>query len=116
MERIGQAGFGPQGEFSIPWPLAYVPSLHLLLQERVEGPRAKRDLHERRGAELPGRGRAARALVGPLPRHGAQSRTHFETLRVLSSDEISEKKQRWLRMLAESGGRVADSRHGWWRV
>ena len=37
MEGMRQAGFGPQDEFSIPQPLAYLPSLHLLLQEKVEG-------------------------------------------------------------------------------
>lgn len=37
MKGIEQSGFGPQDEFSIPQPLAYVPSLHCLLQEKVEG-------------------------------------------------------------------------------
>jgi hypothetical protein len=37
MEGIQQAGFDPQDEFSIPQPLAYLPSLRLLLQEKVEG-------------------------------------------------------------------------------
>lgn len=41
MERIQQAGFGPDEEFSIPRPLAYLSSLHLFLQEKVEGPLAK---------------------------------------------------------------------------
>jgi hypothetical protein len=41
MERIQQAGFGPQDKFSIPRPLAYLPSLRLFLQEKVEGPVAK---------------------------------------------------------------------------
>ena len=41
MERIQQAGFGPQDEFSIPRPLAYLSSLHFFLQEKVEGPVAK---------------------------------------------------------------------------
>jgi len=40
MERIQQVGFGPQDEFSIPQPIAYLPSLRLLLQEKVEGPLA----------------------------------------------------------------------------
>jgi aminoglycoside phosphotransferase (APT) family kinase protein len=40
-KAIQQAGFGPQDEFSIPEPLAYLPSLRLLLQEKVEGPVAK---------------------------------------------------------------------------
>jgi hypothetical protein len=41
MEGIQQAGFGAQDEFSIPQPLAYLTSLRLLLQEKVEGPLAK---------------------------------------------------------------------------
>jgi aminoglycoside phosphotransferase (APT) family kinase protein len=40
MEGIRQAGFGPQDEFSIPQPLAYLPSLRLHVQEKVEGPSA----------------------------------------------------------------------------
>jgi aminoglycoside phosphotransferase (APT) family kinase protein len=41
MERIQQAGFGPDEEYSIPRPLAYLSSLHFFLQEKVEGPVAK---------------------------------------------------------------------------
>jgi len=41
MERIQQVGFGPQDEYSIPRPLAYLPSLRLFLQEKVEGRVAK---------------------------------------------------------------------------
>jgi len=41
MKGIQQAGFGPRDEFSIPAPLDYLPSLRLLLQEKVEGPVAK---------------------------------------------------------------------------
>jgi aminoglycoside phosphotransferase (APT) family kinase protein len=41
MEKIWQAGFGVQDEFSIPQPVAYLPPLRLLLQEKVEGPIAK---------------------------------------------------------------------------
>ena len=37
MEGIQQAGFGLRDEFSIPRPVAYLPSLRLLLQEKVEG-------------------------------------------------------------------------------
>jgi aminoglycoside phosphotransferase (APT) family kinase protein len=40
MEGIQQAGFGPRDEFSIPQPLAYLASLHCLVQEKVEGPSA----------------------------------------------------------------------------
>jgi aminoglycoside phosphotransferase (APT) family kinase protein len=41
MEAIQRSGFGPEHEFSIPQPLAYDPGLRLLLQEKVDGPRAK---------------------------------------------------------------------------
>jgi len=41
MEEIQEAGFGPRDEFSIPQPIAYLPWLRLLLQEKVEGPLAK---------------------------------------------------------------------------
>ena len=37
MEAVLGTGFGSDAEFSIPVPLAYLPSLHVLLQERVEG-------------------------------------------------------------------------------
>ena len=41
MQRIAETGFGPGDEFSIPQPLAYLPSSHLLVQEKVEGRFAK---------------------------------------------------------------------------
>jgi hypothetical protein len=41
MTAIERAGFGPEEELSIPRPLAYVPELRLLLQEKVDGLRAK---------------------------------------------------------------------------
>jgi len=41
MDEIMRAGFGPGEELSIPQPIAYFPALRLLLQEKVEGPRAK---------------------------------------------------------------------------
>ena len=37
MEEIRRAGFGPEGEFSIPEPMAYLPALQLFLQEKVDG-------------------------------------------------------------------------------
>jgi len=41
MNELRRAGFGPEDELSIPQPVAYVPVLRLLLQEKVRGPRAK---------------------------------------------------------------------------
>jgi aminoglycoside phosphotransferase (APT) family kinase protein len=40
MKQISQSGFGPEAEFSIPQPLAFIPELQLVLQEKVEGPLA----------------------------------------------------------------------------
>lgn len=37
MKNFSNSGFGPEHEFSIPQPLAFVPKLQLLLQERVQG-------------------------------------------------------------------------------
>src|SRR5216117_533812 len=41
MQRIAGACFGPETEFSIPTPIALVPGLCLVLQEKIQGPRAK---------------------------------------------------------------------------
>ena len=40
-EAVWQAGFGPGAEFYIPQPLAYLPSMRILLEEKVQGPSAK---------------------------------------------------------------------------
>jgi hypothetical protein len=40
-EAIWQARFGPGAEFHIPQPLAYLPSMRILLEEKVQGPPAK---------------------------------------------------------------------------
>jgi len=40
MNQIIQSGFGPEEEFSIAQPFAFIPELHLLLQEKVQGPLA----------------------------------------------------------------------------
>jgi hypothetical protein len=55
MEAFGQAGFGPDAEFSIPQPFAYLPALRMRLEEKVDGPSAKEillrgDAPERRAA------------------------------------------------------------------
>ncbi len=42
MKKIWQSGLNQESEFSIPRPVTYLPSLRLLLQEKVEGVLAKR--------------------------------------------------------------------------
>src|SRR5207247_6004706 len=41
MRQISRGVFGPKAALGIPHPIAYVPALHLLLQENIDGPRAK---------------------------------------------------------------------------
>ena len=41
MQRIERAGFGPERESSIPQPLAFIPALNLVVQEKVDGPLAR---------------------------------------------------------------------------
>jgi hypothetical protein len=40
-QAVWQAGFGPGAEFHIPQPLAYLPSMRILLEEKVQGRSAK---------------------------------------------------------------------------
>ena len=40
MSAVVDAGFGPQDEFAIPRPLAYLTSLNVLMEEKVEGTQA----------------------------------------------------------------------------
>jgi hypothetical protein len=42
MQSIVHAGFGPEAEFAIPTPLAYLPEFHVLLEEKVSGTQAMR--------------------------------------------------------------------------
>jgi len=46
MQRIHQAGFGPTAQFAIPRPIAYLSSLRILLEEKVEGKQVKTILLE----------------------------------------------------------------------
>lgn len=41
MKQISESGFGPSEEFSVPHALAYLPSVRLLVYEKVPGQRAK---------------------------------------------------------------------------
>jgi len=41
LDGVRRAGFGPEAEFSIPQPYAYLASLRVLLEEKIEGPSAK---------------------------------------------------------------------------
>lgn len=102
MEAIRRRGFGPKNEVSIPQPLGYVPELHLLLQEKVHGPRVKEVFltggeHDRiEGAERCAHWLARFQAVGP------------STGPVHRVNEVLDSLDRWSRPLAASGGALAD--------
>lgn len=102
MEKIGQAGFSPQGEFSIPRPLAYLPLLCLLAQERVEGPLAKEVF---KTGDEPNRAAAAERCAGWLARFHALAPRLGP---VFESDRCLKQMRRYSRKIVGLGGRVAD--------
>ncbi len=101
MQRICQAGFGPQAEFSIPEPLAYVSALRLLVQEKVEGPRARdvlltgTDRERAAAAERSALWLARFHAEGPRPSPVSHT-NHQEALWM-----------QWSRLIAENCGSVA---------
>jgi hypothetical protein len=106
MERIQQAGFGPQDEFSIPRPLAYLPSLRLFLQEKVEGPVAKEVF--KTGDERSRAAAAERCALWLARFHavGPKSGPVFSSERCLSV--LRER----VRRIARLGGRCAEKARG----
>src|SRR5712691_4190914 len=101
MERIQEAGFGPQDEFSIPRPLAYLPSLRLFLQEKVEGRVAKEIF--KAGDEQSRAAAAERCALWLARFHtfGPKAGPLFDSERCLS--ELLERKRR----IAKLGSRFA---------
>jgi len=104
IEGIREAGFGPQDEYSIPQPVAYMPSLRLLLQEKVEGPLA--DTILRTGDEQSGAAAAERCarwlarfhMIAPKVGEVSYARDHLD----------SGSMQRCSREIAKLGGPLAD--------
>jgi aminoglycoside phosphotransferase (APT) family kinase protein len=104
MERIQQVSFGPQDEFSIPQPVAYLAPLRCFVQEKVEGPIAKEIF--KKGDE------GSRALAAErcglwlakfhtrAPKAGSVSYAKD----YLESDSM----QRWCCEMAKLGGPLAD--------
>ena len=101
MERIQQAGFGPQDEFSIPQPLTYIPSLRLFLQEKVDGRVAKEIF--KAGDERDRAAAAERCALWLARFHafGPKAGPVFDSERCLC--ELRERKRR----IAKLGGRFA---------
>jgi hypothetical protein len=102
MEGIQKAGFGPQDEFSIPQPLAYLSSLRCLIQEKVEGPLAKEIF---KSGDERSRAASAERCARWLARFhalGPKAGPVFDSYRCLSL------LQQRTRRIAKLGGRCAD--------
>jgi aminoglycoside phosphotransferase (APT) family kinase protein len=104
MKAIQLAGFGPQDEFSIAQPIAYVSSLHCVVVERVEGARGDEILRD--GDE---RSRAAAAercahwlarfhVRGPKAGSASDAHEHLNSKSML----------RCAREIAKPGGTLAE--------
>ena len=101
MQGISEAGFGSEAEFSIPEPVAYLPSLRLLLQERVEGMPAR--LIFRFGDE-PQRAAAAERCARWLARFHALAPPSGPILNV---EEILRRSERKRDLVSKEGGALA---------
>jgi len=101
MEGLTRAGFGPEAEFSIPEPVAYLPSLRLLLQERVEGMPAR--LIFRFGDERQ-RAAAAERCAQWLARFHAVAPPSGPILNV---EEILKRSERKGDLVSKEGGALA---------
>jgi phosphotransferase family enzyme len=101
MEGLWQAGFGSEAEFSIPQPIVYLPSLRLLLQERVVGTLAKEIFkHGDERQRFAAAERCARWLA------------HFHATappmgRVLEVEKFLRWAERKCRLISEGGGPLA---------
>jgi aminoglycoside phosphotransferase (APT) family kinase protein len=102
MDAIRRAGFGPDAEFSIPEPVAYLPDLRLLLQENVVGrPATELFLSDDDGDRLRMSGRCG-AWLARL--HAAAPRSG----RAFDLDTYRRSIERWSHRVAGLGGRFAD--------
>jgi aminoglycoside phosphotransferase (APT) family kinase protein len=101
MEKLRRAGFGAHQECSIPQPTAYLPALHLLLQEKVEGRPATDSLLSNDEAEAANAAeRCAKWLAAfhaTAPRMGPRLDLHGHLLAM----------ERWVGRLASLGGPLA---------
>jgi aminoglycoside phosphotransferase (APT) family kinase protein len=101
MEGLWQAGFDRDAEFSVPQPIVYLPSLRLLLQERVVGTLAKEIFkHGDERQRSAGAERCARWLAqfhAAAPLMG----------RVLEIDKFLRWAERKCRLISEGGGPLA---------
>ena len=97
MERLWQAGFDRTAEASIPEPIAYLPSLRLHLQEKIEGIEAK-DVFRYGSERL--RVVAAEPCARWLARFHARAPRQG---RVLQVAKMLARSERWWGLVSEGG-------------
>ena len=101
MQEIRRAGFGPEEDFSIAEPIAYLPELQLLLQEKIPGrPATEFFLSESEAERMAAAERCAHWLA----------RFHGLALRVGSTAKPSSQLsavERWNRRIAAAGEPLA---------
>ena len=100
-EGLWRAGFGRDAEASIPQPIAYLPSLRLLLQEKVEGLEAKEIF---KYGDEPLRALAAERCARWLARFHS---LNLPSDRVLRVEKILARCQRAHRRISGEDGRLA---------
>jgi aminoglycoside phosphotransferase (APT) family kinase protein len=102
MEEIGQAGFGAEDEFAIPQPIAFLPSLRLLLYEKVPGACVRAMIVKSDAAD---RARAAEQSARWLARFHARAPRSGPVIHV--HDQLTSSERAW-RAVAELGEPFAD--------
>src|SRR2546430_5372130 len=123
MQALGQAGFGPEADFSIARPFVYLASLGVRLEEKVQGPSAKEiflnggpDLHLA-AAERCGQWLARFHRTAPPLGHVADLAAEFSRYRYWTDliarlgEPLAAKAERLFRRLeavAPASGTIAD--------
>lgn len=97
MRRLSQSGFGPEAEYSVPTPLAFLAELQFLLQEKVKGESAEELLLTgKERARISAAERSARWLA---QFHAAAPKAGLE----LHLDSYLAALERWSRRVSELG-------------
>ncbi len=101
MDKLSRGGFGRDAEYSVPQPVAYIPSLRLLLQEKVQGVAAKKVF---RFGDEQQRAKAAECCGRWLARYHA---TAPMAGRALTAEKFLRRVERKHHLVVEAGGRLA---------
>src|SRR5919197_2295200 len=102
MEEITQAGFGAEDKFAIPQPVAFLPSLRLLLYEKVSGASVRAMIVQSDAAD---RARAAEQSARWLARFHARAPRSGPVIHV--HDQFMSSERAW-RVVADLGEPLAD--------